>query len=63
VAADLVDTPTDVPSPGTLAEDGESVGAGSGAVRLVQVQPEGKGPMMWSEFAKGAQPKPGETFG
>ena len=63
VAADLVDTPTDVPSPGTLAEDGESVGAGSGAVRLVQVQPEGKGPMMWSEFANGAQPKPGETFG
>jgi len=63
VAADIVDTPTDVPSPGTLAEDGESVGAGSGAVRLVQVQPEGKGPMMWSEFANGAQPKPGETFG
>ena len=63
VAADLVDTPTDVPSPGTLAEDGESVGAGSGAVRLVQVQPEGKGPMMWREFANGAQPKPGETFG
>ena len=63
VAAELVDTPTDVPSPGTLAEDGESVGAGSGAVRLVQVQPEGKGPMMWREFANGAQPKPGETFG
>ena len=64
VAADLlVDTPTDVPSPGTLAEDGESIGAGSGAVRLVQVQPEGKDPMTWREFANGAQPKPGETFG
>jgi len=63
VAADPVDAPTDIPSPGTLAEDGETVGAGSGALRLVQVQPEGKGPMMWREFANGAQPKPGETFG
>jgi len=63
LGAEPVDTPTDIPSPGSLAADGQSVGAGSGALRLVRVQPEGKGPMTWREFANGAQPKPGETVG
>jgi methionyl-tRNA formyltransferase len=63
LSAAVVDTPTDVPAPAALAEDGESVGTGSGALRLGRVQPEGRGPMSWRDFANGAQPKPGELLG
>ena len=58
-----VDAPTDVPAPGALGEDGATVGAGSGGVRLDRVQPEGRGPMSWRDFANGAKPEPGEAFG
>lgn len=39
--------------------DGENVGV----VRLVRVQPEGKGPMAFSDFARGARLAPGERLG
>lgn len=49
--------------PGELAADGATVSAGSGRLRLVVVQPEGKAAMPWRAFANGAQPTPGERFG
>ncbi|MET0324405.1 MAG: methionyl-tRNA formyltransferase [Ilumatobacteraceae bacterium] len=58
--ATLGDTPA---APGVLAADGESVGTGAGSLRLVTVQPEGKPQMSWADFAHGARPRPGETFG
>ncbi|MEO5722879.1 MAG: methionyl-tRNA formyltransferase, partial [Ilumatobacteraceae bacterium] len=39
--------------------DGETVGG----VRLDVVQPEGKGPMSFADFARGARPLPGERLG
>ncbi len=39
--------------------DGDCVGG----LRLERVQPEGKGPMAWAEFARGARPVAGERFG
>jgi len=47
--------------PGQL--DGDSVGTGRGSLRLVTVQPEGKGPMSWRDFANGARPRDGERLG
>ena len=44
--------------PGVLADDDGTVGTGDGALRLVTVQPEGKGPMAWRDFANGARPSP-----
>lgn len=61
--AALVDVPDDIPAPGALAEDGVSVGAGSGALRLERVQSAGKSPMSWGDFANGARPAPGARFG
>ena len=63
LAGAVVDAPTDVPAPGALGEDRATVGAGSGGVQLERVQPEGKGPMSWRDFANGSRPEPGETFG
>lgn len=63
LAASVVGIPTDVPAPGSLAEDGLTIGTGSGGLQLERVQPEGKGPMSWRDFANGARPGPGETFG
>jgi len=39
--------------------DGDCVGG----LRLERVQPEGKGPMAWADFARGARAVPGERFG
>jgi methionyl-tRNA formyltransferase len=47
--------------PGELA--GDAVGAGRGSLRLITVQPEGKGPMSWRDFANGARPADGERVG
>jgi methionyl-tRNA formyltransferase len=47
-------------APGELA--GDSVGAGRGSLRLITVQPEGKAPMPWRDFANGARPQDGEHF-
>jgi methionyl-tRNA formyltransferase len=63
LTAAVVDTPTDVPAPGALGDDGATIGTGSGGLRLERVQPEGRGPMTWRDFANGARPEPGETFG
>jgi methionyl-tRNA formyltransferase len=63
LTAAVVDTPTDVPAPGALGDDGATIGTGSGGLRLERVQPEGKAPMTWRDFANGARPEPGETFG
>ena len=42
---------------------GGLVNTGSGLLELVEVQPEGKGSMRWSEFANGARPASGERLG
>ena len=63
LTAAVVDTPTDVPAPGALGDDGATIGTGSAGLRLERVQPEGKGPMTWRDFANGARPEPGDTFG
>jgi len=39
------------------------VATGDGALRLLTVQPEGKGPMPWTAFANGARPEPLERLG
>jgi methionyl-tRNA formyltransferase len=49
--------------PGVLAGDAATVGTGAGSLRLVTVQPEGKAPMAWREFANGAHPAAGERLG
>jgi len=48
-------------TPGSV--DGSVVGAGSGALRLLTVQPEGKGSMAWQAFANGARLESGATLG
>ena len=48
--------------PGELGTAG-TVGTAAGSLRLVTVQPEGKAPMSWADFANGAHPRPGERFG
>lgn len=56
-------TPVDgaSPAPGEVA--GDLVGTAQGALRLDEVQPEGKARMTWIAFANGTRPVPGETFG
>ena len=49
--------------PGVLAGDAAAVGTGEGSLRLVTVQPEGKAPMTWRDFANGAHPAAGEQLG
>jgi methionyl-tRNA formyltransferase len=50
-------------APGVLGPDAATVGTGAGALHLVTVQPEGKAPMSWRDFANGAHPVPGERLG
>ncbi len=45
-------------APGTLLGDGLTIACGTGAVRLVQVQREGKGAMDAATFLRGAGPLP-----
>lgn len=44
--------------PGTLIGDG-LIACGSGAVRLLEVQPAGKRAMQWDQFARGHRAEPG----
>jgi methionyl-tRNA formyltransferase len=44
-------------------KQGVTVAAGSGALRLVEVQPEGKKVMSGRDWVNGAQPRVGEMFG
>lgn len=50
-----------VGSPGTL--DGSSVATGSGALELVEVQPEGRKRVPVDEWLRGARPRPDERLG
>lgn len=45
-------------APGTLIGDGLTIACGTGAVRLTQVQREGKGAMDAASFLRGAGPLP-----
>lgn len=58
----VVDSPEQhLLGPGEL--DGNRVGTGSGALRLVTVQAEGKGPVRAPDWLRGARPTPGERLG
>jgi methionyl-tRNA formyltransferase len=48
-------------SPGTL--DGDVVATGEGGLQLVEVQPEGKGPMAAADWLRGVRPAVGERLG
>ncbi|MBV8561055.1 MAG: methionyl-tRNA formyltransferase, partial [Acidimicrobiia bacterium] len=48
-------------APGVL--DGLRVGAGNGALELLEVQPEGKGPMAAADWRNGARPRGDERLG
>ncbi|MBV8236589.1 MAG: methionyl-tRNA formyltransferase [Acidimicrobiia bacterium] len=48
-------------APGML--DGLRVGAGNGALELLEVQPEGKGPMAAADWRNGARPRSDERLG
>ncbi len=47
--------------PGSL--DGDVVRTGRGGLRLVTVQPEGRGPIPAADWVRGARPQPGELLG
>lgn len=47
--------------PGTI--DGNRVAAGVGALRLITVQPEGKGPVAVADWLRGVRPEAGERLG
>jgi methionyl-tRNA formyltransferase len=49
-------------APGTVLDDGLTVAAGSGALRLVEVQRAGKGPVTAAEFLRGAGLSPGQSL-
>ncbi|MBM6596215.1 methionyl-tRNA formyltransferase [Microvirga pudoricolor] len=49
-------------APGTLIDPNGSVACGSGAVRLIQVQRAGKGPMGADEFLRGVRLAPGTSL-
>ena len=61
--ARLVTGPSPAPAPAPGELDGLRVGTGEGALELVEVQPEGKGPQAASAWRNGARPLPGEHLG
>ena len=61
VLAAAVEAEPDGPAPGIV--DGTLVGTGAGALRLVRVQPEGKGAMAAEDWARGARLAPGTVLG
>lgn len=70
LAADVVDSwpgPDDGPErlggPGTFADDGLTVATGAGALRLVEVQPEGKPRQAAEAWRNGARPGPSDRLG
>jgi methionyl-tRNA formyltransferase len=46
----------------SVSGEGIAVAAGSGAVLLLDVLPEGKRRMRAADFARGARPEPGDRF-
>ncbi len=61
VRLDADEDPAATGAPGTLA--GDRVAAGSGSLRLVTVQPEGKGPVGAADWLRGIRPLPAERLG
>ena len=50
-------------SPGTMLDNNGIISCGDGAVRLIQVQRAGKGPVAIEEFLRGVRLGPGARFG
>jgi len=50
-------------APGTLLDNNGIISCGDGAIRLVQVQRAGKGPVAFDEFLRGVRLGPGARFG
>jgi methionyl-tRNA formyltransferase len=61
LAARISDVPPGPGWPGQL--QGDVVVTGSGGLRLVTVQPEGRGPMSAADWLRGAHPQPDEALG
>lgn len=49
-------------SPATLIDDDGTISCGQGAIRLIQVQRAGKGPVAFDEFLRGVRLGPGAKF-
>lgn len=49
--------------PGTVLDDAGTVACAPGAVRLLQVQRAGRGPVTFGEFQRGSRLQPGAVFG
>jgi methionyl-tRNA formyltransferase len=58
-----VDVVPEAGEPGVLIAGTGTVGTGAGSLRLLTVQPEGRPPMSWRDFANGAHPVDGERLG
>ena len=63
VRATLAPGATVTAPPGTIGEDGLTVATGAGALRLVEVQPEGKAPLPAEAWRNGARPGPDDRLG
>jgi methionyl-tRNA formyltransferase len=61
LAGRVADRPAPAGPPGLL--DGDVVATGNGGLRLLTVQPEGRGPMAVGDWHRGARPRPGELLG
>jgi methionyl-tRNA formyltransferase len=61
LAARVTEAPAGELAPGQI--QGEVVVTGEGGLRLLSVQPEGRGPMTAAEWVRGARPRPEEGLG
>jgi methionyl-tRNA formyltransferase len=61
LAGRVADLPAGGGPPGRL--DGDVVATGLGGLRLLTVQPEGRGPVTVADWRRGARPRPGELLG
>ncbi len=61
LAGRVVDPPAGGGPPGRL--EGDVVATGRGGLRLLTVQPEGRGPVAAADWIRGARPRPGELLG
>jgi methionyl-tRNA formyltransferase len=53
----------DAGEPGVLIDGTGTVATAAGSLRLLTVQPEGRAPMSWRDFANGTHPVAGERLG
>ena len=61
LAGRVADPPAGGGPPGRL--EGDVVATGRGGLRLLTVQPEGRGPVPAADWIRGARPRPGELLG